>query len=189
MALEQQVVQDFAGNVEPSMPDWRRIKSVFEEVIELPAEERPAALASLCAGEDELRAGVERLLASHDAAGDFLLAPTLEGSAEVAAIMGAKGQRRLPERIGAYTPIEIVGEGGFGVVFKAQQETPVRRTVALKVIRQGMDTRDVISRFETERQALAMMSHPNIAAVLDAGATSEGRPYFVMEFVPGEPMT
>ncbi|HPF41753.1 MAG TPA: tetratricopeptide repeat protein [Phycisphaerae bacterium] len=171
------------------MPDWRRIKSVFEEVIDLPDEDRASALAALCAGDDELRAGVERLLASHDAAGDFLLAPTLNGSAEVAAIIGAEGRRRLPDRIGAYTPIEIVGEGGFGVVYKAQQETPVRRTVALKVIRQGMDTRDVISRFESERQALAMMSHPNIAAVLDAGATSEGRPYFVMEFVPGDPMT
>jgi serine/threonine protein kinase/tetratricopeptide (TPR) repeat protein len=93
------------------------------------------------------------------------------------------------ERIGPYRILETVGEGGMGVVYLAEQERPVRRRVALKVIRLGMDTKDVVARFEAERQALAMMDHPNIAKVFDAGATDQGRPYFVMEYVPGELIT
>lgn len=172
------------------MADWHRIKLIFEEVIELPATQRAASLDALCGDDATLRAGVERLLASHDAAGEFLGAPTLDqGESGAAATMPADGSHVLPKRIGAYTPLEVIGEGGFGTVYKAQQDVPVRRVVALKVIKLGMDTREVIARFEGERQALAMMSHPNIAAVLDAGATAAGRPYFVMEFVPGEPIT
>lgn len=96
---------------------------------------------------------------------------------------------RPPERIGPYRILEQIGEGGMGVVYLAQQEHPVRRRVALKIIKLGMDTKEVIGRFEAERQALAMMNHPGIAHVYDAGATEEGRPYFVMEHVPGEPIT
>jgi serine/threonine protein kinase len=91
--------------------------------------------------------------------------------------------------IGPYKLMEQIGEGGFGLVFVAEQQAPVRRKVAIKVIKPGMDTRDVIARFEAERQALAMMDHPNIARVLDAGATDSGRPYFVMELVRGVPIT
>ena len=91
--------------------------------------------------------------------------------------------------IGRYKLLEQIGEGGFGVVFMAEQEEPVRRKVALKIIKPGMDTKEVIARFEAERQALAMMDHPNIAKVLDAGATESGRPYFVMELVRGVPIT
>jgi serine/threonine protein kinase/TolA-binding protein len=94
-----------------------------------------------------------------------------------------------PEQIGPYRILAVIGEGGMGVVYKAEQRAPVRRVVALKLIKLGMDTRDVIARFEAERQALAMMDHPNIARVFDAGATDTGRPYFVMEFVAGEPIT
>ena len=94
-----------------------------------------------------------------------------------------------PTDVGPYHVVEVVGEGGMGVVYKAEQREPVRRVVALKLIKLGMDTREVIARFESERQALAMMSHPNVARVLDAGATESGRPYFVMEFVAGEPIT
>ncbi len=172
------------------MADWHLIKLIFEEVIELPGAQRAASLDALCGDDAMLRAGVERLLASHDAAGEFLGAPTLDqGDSGAGATAPADGDHVLPNRIGAYTPMEVIGEGGFGTVFKAQQDVPVRRVVALKVIKPGMDTREVIARFEGERQALAMMSHPNIAAVLDAGATAAGRPYFVMEFVPGEPIT
>jgi serine/threonine protein kinase len=89
--------------------------------------------------------------------------------------------------IGRYKLLEQIGEGGFGVVFLAEQREPVVRKVALKVIKLGMDTRAVVARFEAERQALAMMDHPNIAKVLDAGATESGRPYFVMELVKGDP--
>src|SRR5687767_6276575 len=94
-----------------------------------------------------------------------------------------------PTDVGPYHIIEVVGEGGMGVVYKAEQREPVRRIVALKLIKLGMDTKEVIARFESERQALAMMNHPNVAKVLDAGATDAGRPYFVMEFVAGEPIT
>ena len=92
-------------------------------------------------------------------------------------------------RIGPYRPLELIGEGGFGLVYRAEQEFPVRRFVALKVIKLGMDTRLVVARFQAERQALALMDHPNIARVLDAGATDSGRPYFVMELVTGVPIT
>jgi hypothetical protein len=91
--------------------------------------------------------------------------------------------------IGRYRLLEKIGEGGFGVVYVAEQKTPVRRRVALKIIKLGMDTRSVVARFEAERQALAMMDHPNIAKVFDAGATDTGRPYFVMELVRGIPIT
>jgi serine/threonine protein kinase len=94
-----------------------------------------------------------------------------------------------PERIGPYRVLEKIGEGGMGVVYLAEQEAPIRRRVAVKVIKLGMDTRQVIARFEGERQALALMSHPNVARVLDAGATGRGRPYFVMEYVDGVPIS
>ncbi|MEJ2239618.1 MAG: serine/threonine-protein kinase, partial [Gemmatimonadales bacterium] len=94
-----------------------------------------------------------------------------------------------PERIGVYRILQVLGEGGMGVVYEAEQMEPVRRRVALKVMKVGMDTRDVVARFEAERQALAVMEHPNIAQVFDAGASETGRPYFVMEAVRGVPLT
>ena len=107
--------------------------------------------------------------------------------------MDSNGDRRYPNKpgniIGPYKLLEQIGEGGFGVVFMAEQTAPVRRKVALKIIKPGMDTRQVIARFEAERQALALMDHANIARVLDAGATETGRPYFVMELVRGVPIT
>src|SRR5688500_2396593 len=103
--------------------------------------------------------------------------------------LGDVPHERPGSRIGRYKLLQLIGEGGFGSVFMAQQDQPVRRTVALKVIKLGMDTRQVIARFEAERQALALMDHPNIAKVLDAGATDAGRPYFVMELVRGVPIT
>src|SRR5438105_10477633 len=93
------------------------------------------------------------------------------------------------DRIGRYKLLELIGEGGFGAVWMAEQEEPVRRRVALKVIKPGMDTKQVLARFEAERQALAMMDHPSIARVFDGGATDAGRPYFVMELVRGVPIT
>jgi len=95
----------------------------------------------------------------------------------------------MPERVGPYRLLEIVGQGGRGIVYLAEQERPIRRRVALKLIKPGMDGDQVLQRFESERQALALMSHPNVAKVFDAGVSEDGRPYFVMEFVPGEPIT
>jgi serine/threonine protein kinase len=156
-----------------------------EEIIFAAALERsdPAArsayLDEACAGHPELRRQVEELLRAHDAAGTFLQQPPLRRPTG----------ERPGTRIGPYKLLQQIGEGGMGVVWMAEQEVPVRRRVALKVIKPGMDSDTVIARFEAERQALALMDHPNIARVLDAGATDAGRPYFVMELVNGVPIT
>src|SRR5690242_3184360 len=110
-------------------------------------------------------------------------------SAHFANVVTAMRELHHPTQIGPYSIIEVIGEGGMGTVFKAEQREPIDRVVAIKLIKLGMDTREVIARFESERQALALMNHPNVAKVLDAGATESGRPYFVMEFVAGEPIT
>src|SRR5439155_1184108 len=119
--------------------------------------------------------------AAHGTAGGFLADPKRDESAALTL--------KESDRIGRYKLLQKIGEGGCGVVFMAKQTEPVRRRVALKVIKLGLDTRSVIARFEAERQALALMDHPNIAKVLDAGATDTGRPYFVMELVRGNRIT
>ncbi|MBL8760387.1 MAG: serine/threonine protein kinase, partial [Phycisphaerae bacterium] len=120
---------------------------------------------------------------------DATLDSPASGSVDTAAPTAGAILREQPgQRIGVYKLLQRLGEGGFGSVFMAEQEQPVRRQVALKVIKLGMDTRQVVARFEQERQALAIMDHPGIARVLDAGATETGRPYFVMELVKGEPI-
>src|SRR5262249_6597107 len=126
-------------------------------------------------------------------AGDFLGRPAAERSsaaerlAKVAQVHAAT--EKPGDRIGHYKLLQQIGEGGYGVVYMAEQEEPVRRRVALKIIKPGMDTKNVIARFEAERQALALMDHPNIAKVFDAGATESGRPYFVMQLVRGVKIT
>jgi serine/threonine protein kinase len=128
---------------------------------------------------------VEELLSSHRAAGQFLGGPSASRAvADVHPILEAPGTQ-----IGQYKLLEQIGEGTFGVVYMADHQQPVRRKVALKVLKLGMDTRQVIARFEAERQALALMDHPNIARVFDGGATATGRPYFVMELVRGVDIT
>ena len=145
--------------------------------------ERAACLAACCGEDTALRRRVEALLKAATRAGDFLEAP-------LAGPLPADGISEQPgDRIGRYKLLEKIGEGGCGVVYMAEQEEPVRRRVALKVIKPGMDTRAVVARFEAERQALAMMDHANIARVFDGGATPAGRPYFVMELVRGVPLT
>src|SRR5207244_1792821 len=108
---------------------------------------------------------------------------------QFANILAAVRDQSNPTQIGRYFIEQLIGEGGMGSVYKAEQREPIRRTVAIKVIKLGMDTREVIARFESERQALALMNHPNVARVLDAGASDTGRPYFVMEYVEGEAIT
>src|SRR5258708_1925814 len=159
---------------------------VFTEALRLPAAERGDYLGRACAGDEDLRQRVEVLLKLHDRVGDFLeQPPTGPGEGRIEAEAGEKPG----DRIGRYKLLQQIGEGGCGVVFMAEQEEPVRRRVALKVVKPGMDTRSVIARFEAERQALALMDHPNIAHVFDAGATDSGRPYFVMELVDGVKIT
>src|SRR5262245_45187491 len=165
-------------------PDER---TVFERSLDFaPGAEREAYLDDACAGKPELRREVDALLKAHEMAGSFLDRPAYDGNrtTDVEPIAERPGTF-----VGPYKLLEQIGEGGFGVVFMAEQERPVRRRVAVKVIKPGMDTRQVIARFEAERQALALMDHPNIARVFDAGATESGRPYFVMELVRGVPIT
>ena len=165
----------------------QRDVKVFSEAVNLTADGRGAYLDRACAGDEKLRQRVEALLRTHDHAGDFLeQSPQREA---LGAVPGAAIGERPGDRIGRYKLLQQIGEGGCGVVYMAEQEEPVRRRVALKIIKPGMDTKSVIARFEAERQALAMMDHPNIAKVLDAGATESGRPYFVMELVRGVKIT
>jgi WD40 repeat protein len=166
--------------------DPKLVRDHFHAAAELPIPEREAYLASHC-GDAELRAAVERLLAAHDHPASVFNRSALGGPEQTAAYI-------LPERPGSviasrYKLLELIGEGGMGAVWVAEQAQPVRRKVALKVIKAGMDSKSVLARFEAERQALAVMDHPNIAKVLDGGLTEAGRPFFVMEYVKGVPIT
>jgi serine/threonine protein kinase/tetratricopeptide (TPR) repeat protein len=190
-------------------------KDIFEHAIELIIpDEQKAYLDQACAASPELRQKVEELLRSYAEAGSILDRPAVEapptsgyespptGGHEPAPQAPGQTVDSFPKpegpgivvegpgsRIGPYKLLQRIGEGGMGVVYMAEQEQPVRRRVALKIIKPGMDTGQVVARFEAERQALALMDHFNIAKVLDAGATSTGRPYFVMELVKGVPIT
>ncbi|MGA2247024.1 MAG: protein kinase [Verrucomicrobiota bacterium] len=159
--------------------------AIFDAALDLPTEQRIAFLEKACGGDARLRQRVQALLRAHEAAGPFMTGPALGPMPDLGDV--ARGEQS--EKIGRYKLLQQIGEGGCGVVFMAEQEEPVRRLVALKVIKLGMDTKRVVARFEAERQALAMMDHPNIAKVMDAGATETGRPYFVMELVKGVPVT
>ncbi|HEV8541801.1 MAG TPA: protein kinase [Verrucomicrobiae bacterium] len=167
-----------------------RKEAIFDAALGLTVAQRTAYLARVCGEDAQLRLEVENLLRAHQNSGDFLEEPALPSpdktvlSAQVAPLTEKAG-----DKIGRYKLLQQIGEGGCGAVYMAEQEEPVRRRVALKVIKLGMDTKSVIARFEAERQALAMMDHPNIARVLDAGATEMGRPFFVMELVRGIKIT
>jgi serine/threonine protein kinase len=171
--------------------------ALFSAALELEASQRTAYLDKACADDPELRQRLEDLLGVHDRAITFLESgerpgPTAAVGPEAAAAPGRLGVppgEKPWDHIGRYKLLQQIGEGGCGAVYMAEQEEPVRRRVAVKVIKLGMDTRQVVARFEAERQALALMDHPNIAKVLDAGATEAGRPYFVMELVRGIKVT
>jgi WD40 repeat protein/serine/threonine protein kinase/tetratricopeptide (TPR) repeat protein len=167
--------------------NFKKAGEIFENAIEIEdPTQRERYLENACGGDEKLRAEVEALLRAHEKAGDFLEAArvdpnvTLDGSAQIEG-PGTK--------IGRYELLELVGEGGMGLVYLAQQKEPVKRRVALKIVKLGMDTKQVVARFEAERQTLALLDHPNIAHVFDAGTTETGRPYFVMEYVKGMSIT
>ena len=173
-----------------------RERKIFEAALELASEEvRSCYLIGACGADAEMRARIETLLRSYEKIGGFLSMNDANSPAALSAkaLVVKTGMFRLTEkagdRVGRYKLLQQIGEGGCGVVYMAEQEEPVRRMVALKVIKLGMDTKGVIARFEAERQALALMDHPNIAKVLDAGATEAGGPYFVMELVRGVKIT
>ena len=167
--------------------DPKDIESIYSQAL---TQTDPAALDAYldqaCAGKPEVRRRVEALLKAHAQAHRFLETPPPFVNADPVEVSISEGPGTVIDR---YKLLERIGEGGMAVVYMAQQEAPIRRKVALKIIKLGMDTKQVIARFEAERQALALMDHPNIAKVLDAGATATGRPYFVMELVTGVSIT
>jgi hypothetical protein len=174
--------------------DPQRIQSIFLAALE--AADRTALLARECGDDIELRQRVEMLLQAHDRSGSFLDKPAVQPvTTDLPA--GQWIDRDAPlaiaerpgMRVGRYKLLQQIGEGGFGVVYMAEQQEPVRRMVALKIIRPGMDSDAVVARFEAERQALALMDHQNIARVFDGGTTERGRPFFVMELAKGIPIT
>ena len=164
--------------LEPMMPD----DEIFAALVELPASGRAAHLERVCANDPAQKARIEALLRGFEASDGFLETPAFERPRVAAETMPG-------DLIGRYRLIRRIGSGGCGIVYLAEQEEPVRRQVALKVIKLGLDTKQVVARFEAERQALAMMDHPGIARVFDAGTTQTGSPFFVMEFVDGLPIT
>jgi serine/threonine protein kinase/Tol biopolymer transport system component len=165
------------------MPDHgEHVAALFEAAMSLDPGKRSAFLDRACGDEGSLRQEVEELLNADAAAGSFLRHPVFE-------LPIADDSHASQRTIGPYHLLELIGEGGMGEVWLAEQRQPVRRRVAIKLIKAGMDTREVVARFESERQALALMDHPAIAKVFEAGSTLEGRPYFAMEYVAGVPIT
>ncbi len=168
-------------------------RELFLLAIDLPEAARPELLDRVCAGQPELRREVEGLLAAAQAAGPFLNRPhpaaDPDGTRSYVPGLDASDEQIGSVLAGKYKLLQVIGEGGMGVVYMAQQSEPVQRRVAIKLIKVGMDSKQVLARFEAERQALALMDHPNIAKVLDAGTTGGGRPYFAMELVKGVPIT
>ncbi len=164
-----------------------KIEALYYGAIEQTTDrERSAYLDRMCGPETALRARVEALLRANDEAGDFLAVSLIDPAVTLDGAAAAEGPGTV---IGRYTLLEKIGEGGMAVVYMGEQTEPIRRHVALKIIKLGMDTKQVIARFEAERQALALLDHPNVAKVFDAGATETGRPYFAMELVHGLSMT
>src|SRR6516225_10149466 len=162
-----------------------KVRELFVELLaNVPPEQWDERLAECTGADEDLRHRVKVLLAAHHE-DSFLASP--------APALGGTIDKPITERpgtvIGPYKLLEQIGDGGFGVVFMAEQTVPMRRKVALKILKPGMDTDQVVARFEAERQALALMDHPNIAHVFDGGETASGRPYFVMELVRGIPIT
>ena len=163
------------------------IETILSEAVEIAApDDRLAFIAQACGDDLEMRREVERMAAWHFEATQNFLQPAVQNIRPT--VIGT-GVAKVGTNIGPHKLLEQIGEGGMGVVYVAEQTEPIRRRVALKIIKPGMDSRQVVARFEAERQALALMDHPNIATVLDAGVNETGLPYFVMELVRGLPIT
>src|ERR1035438_5003487 len=160
-----------------------RIKDVLDKALARSTEERQAFLKEVCQGDKALLREVQGLIVEHDRAHGFVQdTPGTDRTTEFASVL--PGPAEPGQRFGSYRVVRVIGEGGMGIVYLAEQREPIHRRVALKVIKPGMDSKEVIARFESERQALALMDHPNIARVFDAGTSEMGRPYFAMEYVP-----
>jgi serine/threonine protein kinase len=173
------LIETCGGDAVDASP--RKARDVFLAAIKRPAGEREAYLREACADDHDLYQRVSALLQAQAEIGSFHEAPAFTADHTVTESRGTV--------IGSYKLLEQIGEGGMGTVWMAQQTEPVKRLVAVKLIKTGMDSRQVIARFEAERQALALMDHPHIAKVLDGGTAGSGRPYFVMDLVKGVPIT
>src|ERR1051325_8808472 len=169
--------------------NWPQVKDLLADALEIPPDQRSDFLTKMCGSDHALRKQLEAFLA-YEVPG--------ESKPQTECLPDAqRADRQIPARstqpeerwVGQYRLLERIGEGGMGQVYRAEQRHPIQRTVALKLLKLGMDSQEVISRFEAERQALAVMNHPNVAKVFDAGISLDGRPYFVMEYVSGEPIT
>ena len=171
------------------MNQTHKLESIFAEAVQLAhPRHREVFLDEACAGNAQLLNRVSALLSASSQAESFMSEPA--GMIKLPDELESTPVGEQPgDRVGRYLLLQQIGEGGMGTVFMAEQEEPVRRRVALKIVKPGLDTKEVIARFESERQALALMNHPNISRVLDAGATSQGRPFFVMELVKGISIT
>jgi serine/threonine protein kinase/tetratricopeptide (TPR) repeat protein len=169
------------------------VESIYNAALEKPPGNREGYLDGVCGSDVALRSKIDALLKAHVEAGSFMVEPA-RNDADLETVDSAKAwchtsvAEQAGQQIGHFKLLQSIGEGGFGTVWMAEQREPVKRRVAVKIIKLGMDTQQVIARFEAERQALAMMDHPNIAKVLDAGSTDTGRPYFAMEYIKGVPI-
>jgi non-specific serine/threonine protein kinase/serine/threonine-protein kinase len=169
---------------------WEQVKELLHKVMQLAPGQRSLFLNEHCSSVGGLRAEVESLLlVAEDVPAGFLQsAPPASELAGNHELQSTPRFAVLGERFGPYKTVRLLGEGGMGTVYLAEQRQPIRRQVALKVIKLGMNTREVLARFDSERQALALMDHPNIAHVFDAGVSERGQPYFAMEYVSGVPI-
>src|SRR5271166_1352607 len=166
------------------------LERLYHAALERPLDKRASFVEQACAGDEWLRRELESLLEQDRPGDDFLDRPAMEVAARELDVNEIEpASIEAGSQIGSYKILAQIARGGMGVVYRAEQQYPVRRIVALKVIKPGMDSEQVIARFQAERQALALMDHPNIARVFDAGTTSAGRLYFVMELVDGLPIT
>ena len=170
-------------------PDhWQQIKRIFDQAIERETDQRDAFLAEACAGDDALRVEVEALLEGHAQASGFIEQPVLDQAAQL--LEAIPNDSLVGQQVGSYKVLREIGHGGMGQVYLAvRADDEYKKRVALKIVRRGMDTQDIVRRFRHERQILAGLDHPNIAKLLDGGTTEDGLPYFVMEYVEGKPIT
>lgn len=182
------MVRQQQPDIERDTSEWQRIWDVFHDALDHPADERDAYVDSACEDDDKLKSEVSKLLVAHASIDDDDFpdaSKLLTGGVE----QDYPHELKAGGQLGPYRLIDIIGEGGMGVVYRAQQNEPVKREVAIKLLLAGVATREVLVRFEAERQALAIMNHSNIAKVYDAGSTKSGQPYFVMEYIDGAPVT
>ena len=167
---------------------WQRLKSAFDEVLQLDPSQRPSYIDEICASDQELRKEIESLLAAHEQLSDVFLNTPAAGLDAFQDLTGADPW--VGKHIGPYQLVRELGSGGMGEVYLAvRADAEFHKEVAIKLIRSGHDSAAVVSRFKTERQILASLDHPNIAKLLDGGRTPQGQPYFIMEYVPGLPIT